>query len=154
MSWTHALLGLLASALIFVIGLVGAGIFVVRLPARYFVEEAPQRQWWHRQRPIVRWTLRILKNLLGLVTIVVGIVLAAPGVPGPGLLVAVIGLTLLDLPGKRRLERRLIELPAVRGAVDRIRQRYGKPRLVLDAQEPRQGGEADGDAGTGSIRPD
>ncbi|HVS16660.1 MAG TPA: PGPGW domain-containing protein [Thermoanaerobaculia bacterium] len=135
MSLVPALLGLLVSLLIFVAGLIGAALFVVRLPAGYFAGDAPQRPLWDDRHPVLRWTGRILKNVLGLVTVAVGIVLAAPGVPGPGLLTIVIGLTLLDFPGKRRLERRLIELPAVRSTVDRIRHRYGRPPLVLDAEE-------------------
>lgn len=91
----------------------------------------------------MRWTGRILKNLAGLVAVAVGLVLAMPGVPGPGLLTVLIGLMLLDFPGKRRLERRLIGHPAVRGAVDRTRRRFGKPPLVLEeeAERPATAGE-------------
>ena len=64
-----------------------------------------------------------------------GIVLSLPGVPGQGLLTILIGVILLDLPGKQRFERRLMMRPAVFTAVNSIRARFGREPLLppLDA---------------------
>ncbi|HVS01498.1 MAG TPA: VanZ family protein [Thermoanaerobaculia bacterium] len=132
MSWADLLLGLLASALLLAAGLAGVVLFAVKLPAAYFLGEEPPKPLWADEHPVVRWTGRILKNLAGLVAVALGLVLAMPGVPGPGLLTILLGVMLLDFPGKRRLERWIIRRQAVRGFVDRVRCRYGKPPLVLE----------------------
>jgi len=40
------------------------------------------------------------------------------------------GITLMDLPGKRALERRLIALPLVLTVINRLRARHGRPPLM------------------------
>jgi hypothetical protein len=55
-----------------------------------------------------------------------------PGVPGPGLLTVLLGIMLLDFPGKRALELRLVRRQQVHRTIDRVRKRYGKPPLLLD----------------------
>jgi hypothetical protein len=39
---------------------------------------------------------------------------------------------LLDFPGKRRLEQWLVRRATVLRAMNRLRQRYGKPPLVVE----------------------
>jgi hypothetical protein len=63
-----------------------------------------------------------------------GLLLSLPGIPGQGLLTVLIGLMLVDFPGKLRLERWLIGLPRVLQTVNRLRQRYGRPPLILEAE--------------------
>jgi len=54
------------------------------------------------------------------VLVVLGIIMALPGVPGPGILTIVLGVMLLNFPGKRRLERWLIRRPMVLSAMNRL----------------------------------
>ena len=86
-----------------------------------------------RSPSAARLGLHLLKNLLGIAVVILGLLLSLPGIPGQGVLTVLIGLMLIDFPGKMRLERWLIQIPRVRNAVDRLRQRYGKPPLILDA---------------------
>ncbi len=53
-------------------------------------------------------------------------------VPGQGILTILIGIMLLDLPGTRNLELKLVRRPHVLGAINRIRARFHKPPLELD----------------------
>lgn len=112
------------AALLFVGGMLVSSALVVAvlagLSADHFVRTTRTRR---------HLALVLLKNLLGLVLLVAGIALSLPGVPGQGLLTAFAGLLLLDIPGKRRLEIRVLRRPAVRGAVDRLRSRFGRPPL-------------------------
>ena len=73
----------------------------------------------------------ILKNASGIALVALGFVLSLPGIPGQGLLTILLGVMLLDFPGKRRLERRLVGMPRVFDRVNRLRARFGKPPLVL-----------------------
>jgi hypothetical protein len=102
---------------------------LVALPVDYF-REGPVTAPWPRS-PFLRWIWRIAKNILGLALIALGLLLSVPGVPGQGLLTMVIGLILLDFPGKGKIERRLVARPAVLGAINRVRARFGRPPMVL-----------------------
>ena len=84
------------------------------------------------RRPItpIGWLRKIGKNLLGIVLVALGVVLALPGVPGQGLLTIFAGILLLDFPGKHRLEGRLMSRPRMFRTVNRIRERFSKLPLV------------------------
>ena len=116
--------------LVFAASLILFTALIVALPARYFVE---QPNWLlQSQPPLVRWTGIIGKNLLGLVLIILGALLSIPGIPGQGLVTIVIGLALLDIPGRRQLVRRIMLSRGVLGGVNRLRSFFGRPPLVLD----------------------
>jgi hypothetical protein len=66
------------------------------------------------------------------VLVVLGLIMAVPGVPGQGLLTVLIGLTLLSFPGKRRLERRFVRMPALLRGINRLRGRFRRPPLEID----------------------
>ena len=121
-------------ALIVVIALVttAIGMFViVSLPAEHFVSKPPPDSWWRRHR-IVRWTLLGLKNLLGLLVLPLGIFMTLPMVPGPGLVFVLLGLSLLDFPGKRKLERKLLRRPTVMRFLNDLRASFGKAPFVIE----------------------
>ncbi len=127
--WSGALIAV-AFVITFTLSLAIVGVLLVRLPATYFLDRH-QRELWIDQHPAVRWSGIILKNVLGVGLIALGCVLSLPGVPGQGLLTILLGVMLLDFPGKRRLERRLVGMPHVLDRVNRLRTRFGKPPLVL-----------------------
>jgi hypothetical protein len=58
--------------------------------------------------------------------------MSLPGVPGQGLLTILLGIMLLDFPGKRGLEYKLVSKPKVRDAVNKLRRKFGKPDLILE----------------------
>jgi Na+/H+ antiporter NhaD/arsenite permease-like protein len=99
---------------------------VARLPADYFKSRHRQRQ--HRSKG--GWVLRIGKNLLGLAFVGLGILLLV--LPGQGVLTLLIGVLLLDFPGKHALERWLVMRPGIRRFLDKMRVKRGKPRLQLE----------------------
>ncbi len=110
---------------------VGVGSYlIVRLPADYL----------HRQDPPcflpgcprwVRIAAKVGKNLVGAVLIVAGVSLSLRAVLGPGLLAIFVGVTLLDVPGKRSVEQRLCRVPRVIALANRIRARFGRPPLEV-----------------------
>jgi hypothetical protein len=71
------------------------------------------------------------KNLAGVVLILLGAVMALPGVPGQGILTMIIGVTVLDLPGKVGFERRLVARPFVLRQLNALRTRFRRPPLEL-----------------------
>ena len=81
---------------------------------------------------MLRWTGLLLKNLLGILLVALGGIMALPVIPGPGILILMLGVMLLDFPGKRRLEQWLVHRATVLRAMNRLRQRYGKAPLVVE----------------------
>ena len=80
-----------------------------------------------------RWQralLKIGKNAIGVLLVLIGVALSLPGVPGQGLLTILIGVIILDLPGKQRFERRLMTRPAVFASVNAVRARFGREPLL------------------------
>ena len=130
LSWGQkAAVGLGVFAGTTVLSLAVVAVVLVRLPATYFQDESvPLMATRH---PVVRWCALILKNILGFFLVALGLLLSLPGVPGQGLLTALIGVMLLDFPGKRRLERRLVSRPRLLAAINALRARFGKTALVM-----------------------
>ena len=113
-----------------VVSLVIVGWLLAVLPATFFLDRH-NREFWVDRHPILRWTGIVAKNLLGVGLVLVGVLLSMPGIPGQGVLTILIGLVLLDFPGKRRFERRLVGMPRILRTINRLRARFGKPPLVL-----------------------
>lgn len=129
--WEQILIGVGMFVVSFVISLLAVGLVMVKIPADYFSPNyepkfLPGKPW------VIRWSAVIIKNLVGIVLIVVGILLSLPGVPGQGILTILLGLIMLDIPGKRPLEARIIKRPSVLSAVNGLRARWDKPPLVLE----------------------
>lgn len=101
-------------------------VVILVLPPDYFVRKRPAAL---DPRPIVRLVLLIARNLLGGLLLVVGLVMALPLVPGPGLVFVLIGMGLVDFPGKRALELRLLRQRRLLRSVNAIRARFGRQAL-------------------------
>lgn len=105
-------------------------LLLVKMPADYFTTpHGEPLDDWRDSHPVIRWSLRIAKNLLGVLLVVTGIVLLV--LPGQGILTILLGVTLLDLPGKRRLEIALLRRQGVQRAVDWLRRKYDRPPLEV-----------------------
>ena len=51
--------------------------------------------------------------------------------PGQGVLTMLIGISMLDFPGKREVEAKLIGQPTVLSVINSMRQKFNKPPLRL-----------------------
>ncbi len=107
------------------------GIVMVKLPDNYFSTHY-QQDFLPGSPWLVRWGAVIAKNVAGVLLILLGIVLSLPGVPGQGILTILLGLIMVDIPGKRPLEARIIKRPTVLAAVNKLRERYNKPAFKMD----------------------
>lgn len=106
-------------------------LVMVKIPAEYFSSNY-NPQFMTGKPWMVRWGAVILKNILGAFLVLLGIALSLPGVPGQGFLTILLGIIMLDIPGKRPIEARIIKRPSVRDAINKLRKRYNKPPLILD----------------------
>ncbi len=109
----------LGSALLSIVSLGAASWVVLRLPPDYLRREHPRPARFARG-----WLVWALRNVAGGVAVVLGLAMIV--LPGQGLLTLAAGLALLDFPGKRRMERRVLGAPRVLRAVNRFRRRAGR----------------------------
>lgn len=104
-------------------------LLVIRLPADYFTRRRRQPLLWGARHPVPRFLVRLLKNLLGLIVILMGITMLV--LPGQGLLSIVLGFLLLEFPGKFRAERWLISRPPVLRTVNWMRAKRGREPIRI-----------------------
>ncbi len=132
LDWLHDNAGLTAllvasSLLLLVVSLWIGHWYLTTIPADYFVTDHKRFASLRSSRPVLWWTLMIGKNLLGLVFLLAGLVMFFT--PGQGVLTVLMGLALMDFPGKQRLERWILQRPAVLKVVNRLRERANRSPL-------------------------
>ena len=132
--WESLTWGIVAWGLLFTIitivasyGLIVIGM--IKIPADYF-SSTYVRKINTENHFSVRWTAFIVKNVIGFILVIAGIIMIFT--PGPGVPTILLGLIMMDIPGKRPLEARLIQRPMVLSAVNDLRAKYKKPPLVMN----------------------
>ncbi len=100
-------------------------IVIARMPADYFVKSSDER----RSNPV----LVVLKNIAGVLLVLLGVAMLV--LPGQGILTLVLGLGLVDFPGRRRFELKVMSRPSVLKAVNALRRRAGRSPLEVPRPE-------------------
>jgi len=131
LTWQNVLIGVAIFVVTFLINLAIVSFILVKIPADYFTKHH-KTEFWSGPNPALRAAGLIGKNILGVLLVALGIVLSVPGVPGQGLLTILLGIMLLDFPGRRKLELKLLERQEIVKTINRLRQRFDKPPLELD----------------------
>ncbi len=108
---------------VFFLSLLVVALVVVYLPADYFRQHgsSPKKS----KSAILRVFWRIIKNILGVIVFLGGVIMLFT--PGQGVLTILIGLLLIDFPGKHSMISRLVRRPSVRNSLNQFRKRFSKP---------------------------
>jgi hypothetical protein len=127
-SWDGALIwiGLLSSGL-FVGSIALIWILIVGMPVDYLTRDQLTSKSFFFRHPVLRVIAVVVRNLVGLLLVVMGFVMLLT--PGQGVLSICVGITLLDFPGKHTLIRRMLGRPRVLNVINKIRSRARKPPL-------------------------
>ena len=131
LTWQKILIGALIFLASFFINLGIVSFILVKLPADHFSKKR-KTKFWAGPRPAIHAAKVIGKNIGGVLLVALGIVLSLPGVPGQGLLTVLLGIMLLDFPGRHRLEQKLLSKPSIVNTINRLRKRFDKPPLQLN----------------------
>lgn len=134
LSWSSVLIGALIFVGSFVVNLAIVSFILVKLPADHFSKNHKSK-FWEGSNPLLRWAAIIGKNIAGVLLVALGVVLSLPGIPGQGLLTVLLGVMLLDFPGRQRLEQKLLSRPSIVNAINSLRGRFGKPPLELNGSK-------------------
>jgi len=131
LTWQKILVGALIFLASFFVNLGIVSLILVKLPADHFSKNR-KTKFWAGPRPAIHAAKVIGKNIAGILLVALGIVLSLPGVPGQGLLTVLLGIMLLDFPGRHRLEQKLLSKPSIVNTINRLRGRFDKPPLQLN----------------------
>lgn len=126
----------------FVISILFCTLVIAYLPADYFLSN---RQTSRIKHPVLRIGFKCLKNLFAVLLVIVGIIQIP--LPGQGVLTMLIGVIISDIPGKRKLERRIIGAPVILATANGIRSRFKRPNFVLDEAMEMSGSETSSQCG-------
>jgi hypothetical protein len=118
-----------SSAFMFVASLVIIPMLIVRIRPDYFVNPRSGEPAVEGMRPAVRWSLLVLKNVAGGILLLLGIAMLVG--PGQGVITILLAFSLLNFPGKRKLEAKLLRIPGLLRTINRLRQRAGREPVVL-----------------------
>jgi hypothetical protein len=102
--------------------LIAIPVVLIKMPEDYLTQ--PPKKSEHP-------ALKVGKNLLGVALLAIGVAMLV--LPGQGVLMIIVGLLLVDFPGRRKLLRKLMAKPKVQKAITAIRKRAGKPPLQTGA---------------------
>lgn len=110
------------SGLVFVTTLIMVPFLIARIPADYFEHSRRVNALIPRHSA---WGIVILifKNILGILLLLAGIAMLA--LPGQGMITVFVALTLLNFPGKYRLERWVVSRKPILRTVNWFRRRHG-----------------------------
>ncbi len=117
------------SLVLFLISLSIVPILIAKIPADYFHAEYRNSTLPEKPRRVSTVIFIILKNIIGFILIVLGTLMLA--LPGQGILTIIIGLFLMDFPGKYKFERKLVSNSRVLNSLNWIRSKANKPPLIL-----------------------
>jgi hypothetical protein len=131
LSWRKVLIGASIFLVSFFANLGIVSLILVKLPADHFSKNR-KTKFWSGPRPWLHAAKVIGKNIAGILLVALGVVLSLPGVPGQGLLTVLLGIMLLDFPGRDRLEQKLLSKPSIVNTINSLRGRFGKKPLELN----------------------
>jgi len=117
------------SIVIFIGTLLLIPAIVVRIRPDYFAHETRPRSRWADHAVPIRLFFLIMKNIVGTILILAGMVMLA--LPGQGLLAMLVGFLLIDFPGKYRFECWLISRRSISRPINWLRRRAGRDPLIF-----------------------
>ena len=115
------------SFVIFIFSLLSIKWLVALIPSDYFIDKKSSK--FKSQFPITWLVSMIIKNLIGYVLIIGGILMLV--LPGQGLFTIFIGLMMSNYPGKYSIERKFIAIPSVLKTINWLRKKSNQDPLKV-----------------------
>ena len=117
------------SLLSFIVTLIVIPWLILQIPEDYFARSSRHSLLSELSHPVLRPVLLVTKNLVGAVFILLGIPLLV--LPGQGFLTMLLGIILIDFPGKYHLERWLVSKQSVLRSVNWLRNKGKRAPIKL-----------------------
>jgi len=104
-------------------------LIISRLPADFFRHQNDRKKK-EDHHPLMWILLSSLRNFFGVALILPGLIMLF--LPGQGLLTIILGIGLLDFPGKRKAKDAFLRRHSVHTGLNWIRKKGGKPLFSFD----------------------
>ena len=105
---------------------------IVRMPEDFFSN--PQRYNWLDRKPAsIRVPIRILKNLLAIVLVIVGVIMFLT--PASGLFPILLGIVLADVPGTLKLQRWILCRKTIRKSMNWLRRKFHRRPVQMPSEK-------------------
>ncbi len=126
------LLGIV-STITFFLSLLIIPLVIQRLDTDFFIHlhEHTKKEDEH---PMTFILLRALRYLLGSVLIVAGLLMLF--LPGQGIITTILGISLLDFPGKKMLTDKIVGFHSVQNGLNWVRKKGNKPDFSFTHSTP------------------
>lgn len=108
------------------VAFIAVSAVLISLPSDHFTRAGRARE---RAYSLKHPNLRLLKSIAGYLIFAAGLLMLL--LPGPGLLVVLLGLMLADFPGKHTIEHWLLSRRSILSPANRLRRAFHKPPLEL-----------------------
>ncbi|HIE78400.1 MAG TPA: hypothetical protein EYP92_06235 [Candidatus Thioglobus sp.] len=115
----------IVSAIIFVISLILTPFLLGLIPSDYFIDQNRHKL---RIENTAHLIVIIIRTLLGSILLLAGIIMLVT--PGQGIMSIILGLFLMEFPGKRLLEDKLINHDPTFKALNWLRSKTGKSEFI------------------------
>ena len=116
------------SAIMFIASILSVPFLVSLIPADYFQYPDAYRLHHTFKHPVVRVLIVSAKNIVGWCLVFAGIIMLI--LPGQGLLTIIMGLLLVNFPGKRKAEVFLITNQRILRSINWLRAKRNKEPLL------------------------
>ncbi len=120
-------LGIISTATFF-LSLVAVPLLLCKLDKTFFIHLHQQGAGVNRH-PVLRVTLRGIRYVLGTFLLIIGFLMLF--LPGQGLLTMILGISLLDFPGKKRVIDKILTFPSIPRALNWIREKGNKQPFLF-----------------------
>ncbi|XCN72438.1 MAG: PGPGW domain-containing protein [Candidatus Electrothrix aestuarii] len=106
---------------------------VLRMRSDYFIRHRQEVDARYQRHPVLAVITFLFRNSMGLFLLLAGIIMLV--LPGQGILTMVIGFSLMDFPGKHRLNERIIANLKIQRSLNWIRRKGGKKELIFSSEK-------------------
>lgn len=115
------------------VGLIGSLLVVpwilIKIPSDYFYADKRKKCHWGHCPTIIRSLLLIIKNILGVMLVLSGIIMLF--IPGQGMLTMIAGIVLMDFPYKYKMMRKIIKNSKILRFINRLRKKANQEPLKV-----------------------
>jgi len=116
-----------------IMGFIGSLIVIpwilIQIPSDYFSYSKRKKHQWGSYPSIIRLVFLLVKNILGVIFIISGIIMIF--IPGQGIITIIIGIILTDFPYKYKIERWIINRPAILKYINKLRAKAKKDPIEV-----------------------
>ena len=113
------------SVLTFIGSLIAIPWIIAKLPVNYFIRHRQLVAESHSRHPLIARLTFVLRNFVGIVFLIAGIVMLV--LPGQGIITILIGISFMDFPKKHHLVDYLVRRQKVIRFLNWIRKKEKKP---------------------------